>query len=211
MITCKDKKYGIEVDISLNAKNAVLAARVFKNILDHPLHGPEVRALFPLFKQFLVSRGLNKTFTGGLNAMASLVTVVNFTKTRTKMSGRFRPDDTFVEFKDLLKFVRDFNISESCMTIDGMKLKVDTFKNAGLAEVCIQDPCEPSNNLSVKVRSYMWDKIVCGIKTVESKLETAEGKDGVKYKGSMLGVIFSVDGAKSDQRALWKKKFEKKE
>ncbi|KAI9015176.1 hypothetical protein BC832DRAFT_527905, partial [Gaertneriomyces semiglobifer] len=68
------------VDISLNVPSGLDSAALVKQFLSDPVYGPGLRPLMLILKQFLLQRGMNEPFSGGMGSYALLVLVSSFLK-----------------------------------------------------------------------------------------------------------------------------------
>jgi non-canonical poly(A) RNA polymerase PAPD5/7 len=70
-----DSLLGCAIDISINMSNGVRAAA---RLRDELATRPVLRPLVYVLKQFLLQRGLNEVFTGGLSSYATAALIISF-------------------------------------------------------------------------------------------------------------------------------------
>ncbi|KAJ1565287.1 hypothetical protein HK096_003624, partial [Nowakowskiella sp. JEL0078] len=70
IIKITDALSGFNVDISFNITGGVEAAAVMNKFMENKVFGNSLRALLLVVKQFLLHRGMNEVFTGGLGSFS---------------------------------------------------------------------------------------------------------------------------------------------
>ena len=75
IIKLVDSLLGCRVDISVNMHNGIRAAEIVRSYL---VTMPALRPLAFILKQFLLQRGLNEVFTGGLSSYSTAVLIISF-------------------------------------------------------------------------------------------------------------------------------------
>ena len=75
-----DSLLGCHIDISVNMRNGITAAALIR----HQLQAwPVLRPLAYVVKQFLLQRGLNEVFTGGLSSYSTAALIISFLQVRS--------------------------------------------------------------------------------------------------------------------------------
>ena len=75
IIKLVDSLLGCNIDISVNIRNGIAAASVMREQLQK---WPVIRPLAYVLKQFLLQRGLNEVFTGGLSSFSTVALIISF-------------------------------------------------------------------------------------------------------------------------------------
>lgn len=76
IIKLADKQSGgVKVDISFNRENGIYAVRLVKQLMGR---FPELRPMLFVLKQFLKSRQLHETYTGGVSSYLLTIMIVSF-------------------------------------------------------------------------------------------------------------------------------------
>ena len=161
---------GYQIDISFNLDSGPRASTLIQKFIATL---PALRPLVLVLKQFLLSRGLNEVFRGGLGSYGLTALVVSFLQMHPKVqAGEIRGEDNLgvllIEFLDLMG--RRFNYEQVGMKIDGegCYFRKDAQQSPEYAELTrgngggrnsfgrdngrnfsltIQDPQDPSNDI----------------------------------------------------------------
>ncbi|ORX92810.1 Nucleotidyltransferase, partial [Basidiobolus meristosporus CBS 931.73] len=142
-----------QVDISFNVENGVQSVPIIKEMV---LKSPAVRPLVLLLKQFLLLRGLNEVYNGGLGSYSILLIVVNFLQLHPKLStGQVDPEKDLGRLLVDLFFLygKKFNYMQDGICVEGegsyfnkAEKGWSNSKDPGL--LSIQDPQDPNNDVS---------------------------------------------------------------
>lgn len=152
-----DPTFNIHVDISFERSNGLDAARRIRRWLDQT---PGLRELVLIVKQFLRSRKLNNVHVGGLGGYATIIMVYHFLRLHPRVStGNINVMDNLgtllIEFFEL--YGRNFSYDDLVIAIDSsddspMYLHKSRHPvltaGRGIFSIIIQDPSDPSNNIT---------------------------------------------------------------
>lgn len=103
IIKMVDSVVGFNVDISFNVTSGVDSGRLVKEAIEI---FPALRPLMMVIKQFLLERGLNEVFSGGLGSYSLAVMIISFLQLHPRVqTGEVDPSDNLgvflVEFLEL--------------------------------------------------------------------------------------------------------------
>ncbi|KAK9762938.1 hypothetical protein K7432_010824 [Basidiobolus ranarum] len=141
------------IDISFNVENGVQSVPIIKELIDK---NAGVRPLVLLLKQFLMLRGLNEVYNGGLGSYSTLLIVVNFLQLHPKVStGQLDPEKDLGQLLvDLLYlYGKKFNYKQDGISVNGDGSYFDKVEK-GWTNVkdsrllSIEDPQDPNNDVS---------------------------------------------------------------
>ncbi|KAJ3017418.1 hypothetical protein HKX48_003554 [Thoreauomyces humboldtii] len=88
IIKMVDSLTNYPADISFNVDGGIRAAKIVKTFIEDPLYGAGLRPLLLIMKQFLLQRGLNEVFTGGMGSYALMCLIVAFLKMHPLLQTR---------------------------------------------------------------------------------------------------------------------------
>ncbi len=144
------------VDISFNMTSGVDSAEIVKELLNDSTVAPAVKPLILVLKQFLVQRGQNEVYSGGLGSYGLLMMVMSFLKMHPLLqSGQMRPEENLgvllLEFLEL--HGRNFNYDGVGMGLDARKgvFYYDKQKrgwDVRTGSLSIQDPQDKDNDIT---------------------------------------------------------------
>lgn len=152
-----DATSNIHVDISFERTNGLDAARRIRRWLDST---PGLRELVLIIKQFLRSRKLNNVHVGGLGGYSTIIMVYHFLKLHPRVStGNMAVMENLgtllVEFFEL--YGRNFSYDNLIIAVDPsndspkylLKSRYPILTaGRGQFSIIIQDPSDPSNNIT---------------------------------------------------------------
>ncbi|KAH3681053.1 hypothetical protein WICPIJ_007967 [Wickerhamomyces pijperi] len=144
----------IHIDVSFERTNGIDAARTINQWLDET---PGLRELVLIVKQFLSTRKLNDVHLGGLGGYSTICMVYSFLKLHPRLSTcHISPLENLgvllIEFFEL--YGRNFGYDNVaiCVAEDGVcylkKKYYPELQNRNPFQLAIQDPSDPSNNIS---------------------------------------------------------------
>ncbi|KAG9394683.1 Nucleotidyltransferase domain [Carpediemonas membranifera] len=153
---------GVKLDISFNTTNGPAHTDMVRRYL---LKYPVARSIITLMKHFLLQRGLNEPYTGGLGGYALTCMVVSFFTTYDSV---FSPDPQLLdEFPDAVYFLDflDFVAHKVDFWKVGISVKTGFFPRRGRVfdgqvnnnMLCIEDPQRPSSDIGSA--AYAFDRI----------------------------------------------------
>lgn len=152
-----DPGTNIHIDVSFERTNGLVAAKKIRNWLAST---PGLRELVLIVKQFLRSRKLNYVHVGGLGGYATIIMCYHFLKLHPKVStGSMSILDNLgallIEFFEL--YGRNFSYDNLILSLDPetdlpryLLKKYHSNLNSSRNPFCIiiQDPSDPSNNIT---------------------------------------------------------------
>ncbi|KAI8595799.1 hypothetical protein EDD21DRAFT_312927 [Dissophora ornata] len=117
LIKFKERCSNIDVDISFNKPSGVDGAAVSKDFMDRT---PGLKPLTILVKHFLMIRGLNEPYSGGLGSYGTMLMILSFLQRHPMVStGLINPSENlgvlFIEFMEL--YGRHFNFEDVGMSV----------------------------------------------------------------------------------------------
>ncbi|KAH3670811.1 hypothetical protein WICMUC_004780 [Wickerhamomyces mucosus] len=144
----------IHIDVSFERTNGITAARTIRTWLQET---PGLRELVLIIKQFLSARRLNDVHLGGLGGYSIICLVYSFLKLHPRLStNNINPLDNLgvllIEFFEL--YGRNFGYDNVaiCVEQDNVSyLKKSLYPELlgrNIFQLAIQDPSDPSNNIS---------------------------------------------------------------
>ncbi|KAJ1657110.1 hypothetical protein IWQ61_003436 [Dispira simplex] len=145
----------INVDISINMMSGVESAAIVSRFIkqDWPI---TLRALLFIIKQFLIQRGHNEVYMGGIGSYALTNLIVSFLQMHPQIqTGHIDPQLNLgvllVEFFEL--YGKTFNYLNTGIRTAGKGSYFDKRRsvhneNDPRLRLCIEDPQDPSNNIS---------------------------------------------------------------
>lgn len=205
-----DANYNIHVDISFERTNGLDAARRIRRWLDST---PGLRELVLIIKQFLRSRKLNNVHVGGLGGYATIIMVYHFLKLHPRVStGNMAVMENLgtllVEFFEL--YGRNFSYDNLIIAIDstndGPKYLLKSrypilTAGRGQFSIIIQDPSDPSNNITRSSYNLRDLKKAFG-GAYQLLIDKCYDLNGASYKkrigGLILGDIIKFKGKDRD-------------
>lgn len=205
-----DVNYNLHVDISFERTNGLDAARRIRRWLDST---PGLRELVLIIKQFLRSRKLNNVHVGGLGGYATIIMVYHFLKLHPRVStGNMAVMENLgtllVEFFEL--YGRNFSYDNLIIAIDStddspkylLKSRYPILTaGRGQFSIIIQDPSDPSNNITRSSYNLRDLKKAFG-GAYQLLIDKCYDLNGASYKkrigGLILGDIIKFKGKDRD-------------
>lgn len=151
-----DPSHNLHVDVSFERTNGIDAARRIRRWLDLT---PGLRELVLIIKQFLRSRKLNNVHMGGLGGYATIIMVYHFLKLHPRVATNNilvleNLGTLLIEFFEL--YGRNFSYDNLIISLnqDDLPRYLPKYKHPylgagrGLFCIVIQDPLDPTNNIT---------------------------------------------------------------
>jgi non-canonical poly(A) RNA polymerase PAPD5/7 len=157
IIKFTEKSSGLAMDISFAKQSGISSSEFLQGHLEHPRYGQACRDFIMLIKAYLVQRGLNEPFTGGLSSYALACMVVSLFQCHRDLQKYSELDPNAI----LGPLFIDF------LNVYGNHFKYDTYgidvsEEVGYfyrhehdgAPVHIRDPADAKNNVTRSARQF---------------------------------------------------------
>jgi len=209
-----DRFTGIKVDISFENMTGVIANETFQQ---WKAQYPAMPILVTLIKQFLLMRGLNEVFTGGIGGFTVTCLVVSLLQHLPSVqSGNMVPEQNLgqllIDFLDL--YGNKFNIATTAIS---MRPPGYFPKNANAhpSRLSIVDPNNASNDISNG--SHKVDLVLGAFQDAHTSLRKHmaflhTAKPSLRQNKSLLGVILGGDYSSFEwQRSRLRQMYERRQ
>ncbi|KAK9767816.1 Poly(A) polymerase [Basidiobolus ranarum] len=153
IIKCVETITNFNVDICIDIESGIQSASIVKRLVKEI---PGVRPLTLILKQFLMQRGMNEVYNGGLGSYATLLLVVSFLQLHPKVqSGEINPEENLgvllIEFFEL--YGKNFNYVNTGISINNegsyFRKDLEGWQNQKQNYLLsIEDPQDADNDVS---------------------------------------------------------------
>ncbi|KAF9122014.1 hypothetical protein BGW39_010092 [Mortierella sp. 14UC] len=151
IIKFKERLSKIPVDISFNITNGIESAEIVRNYMDTT---PALRPLTMLIKHFLMIKGHNEVFQGGIGSYTTMIMILSFLQMHPQIqANKINPEDNIgvllIEFFELYGFC--FNYSQVGLSVangGSYFIKPPNTGFGGNRELLLSsiDPNDPAND-----------------------------------------------------------------
>ncbi|KAF9904614.1 hypothetical protein EC991_002543 [Linnemannia zychae] len=151
IIKFKERLSKIPVDVSFNITNGIESAEIVRNYMDTT---PALRPLTMLIKHFLMIKGHNEVFQGGIGSYTTMIMILSFLQMHPQIqANKINPEDNIgvllIEFFELYGFC--FNYSQVGLSVangGSYFVKPQNTGFGGNRELLLSsiDPNDPTND-----------------------------------------------------------------
>ncbi|KAG0284631.1 hypothetical protein BGZ96_011032 [Linnemannia gamsii] len=150
IIKFKERLSKIPVDISFNITNGIQSAEIVRNYMDTT---PALRAMTMLIKHFLMIKGQNEVFQGGIGSYTTMIMILSFLQMHPQIqANKLDPEDNLgvllIEFFELYGLCFNYNQVGISVANGGSYFLKPPNNNPNSRELLLSsiDPNDPTND-----------------------------------------------------------------